>query len=138
MIESSKISTPTTVNAPISLSPPLELRTSNVSKIDYMRSPTSIGDSKIFKTHLLLIKSYSTIVKPSSFSPIGSIKYIITHTPREVKNQKICPLYELGKTKTEFMARILSHTYGPSLVLEYGLLVSHQIFFHSLTHYRKF
>ena len=63
-----------------------EFRTSHASKIDYLYEVSLNDEIKIFETRLPLMNPYLAFAKPTtSFSPIRSIRHLIRHTPKEVK-----------------------------------------------------
>ena len=63
-----------------------EFRTSHASKIDYLYEVSLSDKTKISETHLSIMNPYSAFAKPAtSFSPIKSIRHLIHHTSKEVK-----------------------------------------------------
>ena len=63
-----------------------EFRTSHASRIVYLYEVSLSDETNIFETHLPLINLYSAFAKSvTSFSPIKSIRHLIRHTPKKVK-----------------------------------------------------
>lgn len=79
--------TPIVIDAPITLNSPNSLLRSNASKINNLYEVSHFNEGeKTFNTQFSLVNPYLAFAKPASFSPIRSIKELIQHTPKEVKD----------------------------------------------------
>lgn len=81
-----EISTPL-VDVPVSLVPSSPFRKFEASKINWLYEVTYLNEAEnISPTTLPIVNPYAAFAKqPSSFSPIRSIRQLIHHTSKEVK-----------------------------------------------------